>query len=107
MATKTITQEIEVKSCDICGAESKHISTCQVCGKEICPQHRACNMCKPCWELDCSYATVEIHHTVYDGYEGRTHTHLSLKHDSNNKWYAMLERNAGQRIKISVKKVVK
>ena len=105
MATKIITPEIEVKSCDICGKESDHISTCQVCGKDICSDHRAGNMCKPCWELDYSFATVEIHTTEEGGYEGRTHTHLNLKHDSKNKWYAILERHAGKRIKISVEVV--
>jgi len=106
MATKIITQEIEVNSCDICGEGSDHISTCQVCGDDICPNCRAWNMCKPCWELDYSFATVEIHTTEEGGYEGRTHTHLSLNHESKNKWYAILERYAGQRIKISVEKVV-
>ena len=105
MATKIITQEIEVKSCDICGTESKIISTCQVCGKDICPNCRAWNMCKPCWESDYSFATVEIHTTEEGGYEGRIHTHLSLKHDSKNKWYTLLERHAGKRIKILVEVV--
>jgi len=107
MATKKITQEIEVKSCDVCGRKSDYTSTCQVCGDDICPKCRAWNMCKPCWKLDCSYATVEIHTTEEGGYEGRTHTHLRLKHDSRNKWYTLLERHAGQRIKISVEKVDK
>jgi len=106
MATKTITKNIEVKSCDICGLESEHISTCRVCGLDMCNSCKAWNMCTNCWNTNHCFATVEVHTTTDYGYESRTHTSVSLKHDSPNKWYVLMDRFAGKRIKISIEEVL-
>lgn len=44
MGTKTVTREVEIPICDICGAEIDEedldeTNTCIKCGKEVCNKH--------------------------------------------------------------------
>lgn len=102
-----ITKEIEVITCDICGKESEHVFKCQTCGRDVCSNCRAWNMCKPCWEENHSFATITSKATLESGYGARSCTEIILHHESDNKWRNLLSRFHGKRVKITIEEFPK
>ena len=103
----TITKEIELITCDICGKESDIITKCRVCGKDICNHHRIGNQCIECWKDNCSFATITSNTTEESGYESRSYTTTIIKHESQNKWKDLLSRFQGKRVKITIEEFPK
>ena len=107
MARTIITKEIEVITCDICGKESEHVFKCQICGRDVCSNCRAWNMCKPCWEDNCSFAMINSETEERHGYGERSHTSIILNHESPAKWRNLLSRFHGKRVKITIEEFPK
>ena len=63
MSSKTVTEKVEkvISYCDVCGEEHDWISTCRICGKDICMNCSTSDSrdfgdypriyCQRCWEL--------------------------------------------------------
>ena len=86
----TITKEIEVITCDICGKESDIITNCRVCGKDICNNCRMWDQCGECWEDNYSFATIN------------KEAFNTINHESKEKWRDLLSRFQGKRVKIII-----
>lgn len=104
---KTITKEIEIITCDICGEETEHLFECQVCGRDICSNCKADNMCKSCWKDDCSFATIKSTLIEENGYKSRSFTTIKIEHESKARWNDLVSRFVGKRVKITIEEFPK
>lgn len=105
MSKETITKEIDIYYCDICGNESKNIIQCPICKKDVCQYCRAWNQCIKCWNENNTFATIKSKIDTDDGYGGRTYTSYTLKFDSNKKWDDLLKRFNRKHVKITFEEV--